>query len=60
MSLIKLKTLLIYIKTNLVSRFIKFFKLLTSILILFVDIKNKKVFFINYKDFNNLIIKKSF
>ena len=55
---VKLKTLKIYIKTNLASNFIWPFKSLVGVLILF----NRKLdrslrLYVDYQDLNNIIIK---
>lgn len=56
--LIKLDTLKIYIKTNLVNSFTKLFMSFVDTLILFdQNLDNNFCLYINYQDFNNLIIK---
>ena len=56
--LIELKTLKIYIKINLANSFIKLSKSFIGVLILFIKkLKRSLQLYINYKDFNNLIIK---
>ena len=58
LKLIKLEILKIYIKINLIIKIIKIFKLLPYILIYFIC-KNNRIlyFYVNFQDFNNLIIK---
>ena len=58
LKLIELEILKVYIETNLVNSFIKSFKLLIKVLILF-NCKFNRSFclYINYYSFNSLIIK---
>lgn len=56
--LIKLKTLKIYIKTNLTNAFIRFSKSPASALVLFIWKKNNRFgLYIEYQDLNNLTLK---
>lgn len=58
LGLVELKTLKIYIETNLANGYIKASKSLTSALILFVHKPNNSLcLYINYRGFNNLTIK---
>ena len=58
LSLVELKTLKTYIKTNLANSFIQSSKFLTGALILFIRKPNGSLcLYINYKGSNDLIIK---
>lgn len=53
-----MKTLKIYIMTNLVNSFIQLFKFFTRIPILFKQkLDSSFCLYLNYQDLNNLIIK---